>query len=110
MSAQEEDELEETSQPSQEADKEEPGPPEEEEPEAPEKEVLLPIREQPADSALQIYLAQAGEVPLLKAEEEKELSSQIEEGKYLARVKDKWKERHHRAASAICLRLHRSRL
>jgi len=60
---------------------------------------------QQTDSALQIYLAEAGEVPLLKAEEEKELSSQIEEGQHLSQLEEEWKSRHHERPSAIDLLL-----
>ncbi len=53
------------------------------------------------ESALEIYLGEAGEVPLLKGEEENALSSQIEQGRRLSREEAEWRKRHRREPSAV---------
>jgi RNA polymerase primary sigma factor len=68
------------------------------------------------EESLNLYLAEIGQTPLLDAEEAKVLSSQIEEGKYIARLEEEWAVEHGASPSAIDLllalmeRLSRARL
>jgi len=68
------------------------------------------------EESLNLYLAEVGQTPLLNAEEERVLGSQIEEGKHLARLEEDWVAEHGAQPSAIDLllalveRLSRARL
>jgi len=57
------------------------------------------------EESLNLYLAEVGQTPLLNAEETKVLSSQIEEGKHLARLEEDWVDEHGAQPSAIDLLL-----
>jgi RNA polymerase primary sigma factor len=57
------------------------------------------------EDSLNLYLAEVGQTPLLNAEEEKLLGSQIEEGKYLSRLEEDWLAKHGAQPSAIDLLL-----
>jgi len=68
------------------------------------------------EDSLNLYLAEVGQTPLLNAEEERVLGSQIEEGKHLSRLEKDWLAEHGGQPSAIDLllslveRLSRARL
>jgi RNA polymerase primary sigma factor len=68
------------------------------------------------EDSLNLYLAEVGQTPLLNAEEERVLGSQIEEGKHLVRLEKDWLAEHGGQPSAIDLllvlveRLSRARL
>jgi len=68
------------------------------------------------EGSLDLYLAEVGQTPLLNAEEERVLGSQIEEGKHLVRLEEDWLAEHGGQPSAIDLllalveRLSRARL
>ncbi len=68
------------------------------------------------EDSLNLYLAEVGQTPLLNAEEERVLGSQIEEGKHLVRLEEDWVAEHGGQPSAIDLllalveRLSRARL
>ena len=68
------------------------------------------------EDSLNLYLAEVGQTPLLNAEEERVLGSQIEEGKHLVRLEEDWVAEHGAQPSAIDLllalveRLSRARL
>jgi len=68
------------------------------------------------EESLNVYLTEVGQTPLLAAEEEKELGSQIEKGKHLSRLEKDWLAEHDGQPSAIDLllalveRLSRARL
>jgi RNA polymerase primary sigma factor len=66
---------------------------------SPKKELEL------GEESLNLYLAEVGQTPLLNAEETKVLSSQIEGGKHLARLKKEWVAEHGAQPSAIDLLL-----
>jgi RNA polymerase primary sigma factor len=55
------------------------------------------------DNSLNLYFAEVGQTPLLSAEEEKALSSQIEDGKHLSRLEEDWVAEHGIQPSAIDL-------
>jgi RNA polymerase primary sigma factor len=57
------------------------------------------------EESLNLYLAEVGQTPLLNAEETKVLSSQIEEGRHLARLEEDWVAEHGTQPSAIDLLL-----
>jgi RNA polymerase primary sigma factor len=57
------------------------------------------------EESLDLYLAEVGQTPLLNAEETKVLSSQIEDGKHLARLEEDWVAEHGSRPSAIDLLL-----
>jgi RNA polymerase primary sigma factor len=57
------------------------------------------------EDLLNLYLAEVGQTPLLNAEEEKVLGSQIEEGKHLVRLEEDWVAEHGAQPSAIDLLL-----
>jgi RNA polymerase primary sigma factor len=57
------------------------------------------------EESLNLYLAEVGQTSLLNAEETKVLSSQIEEGKHLARIEEDWAAEHGSQPSAIDLLL-----
>jgi len=57
------------------------------------------------EESLNLYLAEIGKTSLLNAEETKVLGSQIEEGKYLARLEEDWAAEHGSQPSAIDLLL-----
>lgn len=57
------------------------------------------------EESLNLYLAEVGQTPLLNAEETEVLGSQIEEGKYLARLEKDWVAEHGAQPSAIDLLL-----
>jgi RNA polymerase primary sigma factor len=69
-----------------------------------------------SEDLLNLYFDEVGQTPLLNAEETKVLGSQIEKGKYLARLKKDWVAEHGGQPSAIDLflvlveRLSRARL
>jgi RNA polymerase primary sigma factor len=58
-----------------------------------------------SEDSLNLYLAEVGQTPLLSAEETKVLSSQIEEGRYLARLEKDWFAEHGAKPSAVNLLL-----
>ena len=68
------------------------------------------------EDSLNLYLDEVGQTPLLNAEEERVLGSQIEEGKHLVRLEEDWVAEHGAQPSAIDLllalveRLSRARL
>jgi RNA polymerase primary sigma factor len=68
------------------------------------------------EDSLNLYFAEVGQTPLLNAEEERVLGSQIEEGKHLSRLEKDWLAEHGGQPSAIDLllalveRLNRARL
>jgi RNA polymerase primary sigma factor len=68
------------------------------------------------EDLLNLYLDEVGQTPLLNAEETKMLTSQIEDGKHLARLEDDWITEHGAQPSTIDLllalveRLSRARL
>jgi len=53
----------------------------------------------PGEDALQVYLLQSKQIPLLDAQQERLLGSKIEEGKFLFRVEQRWFNQHGRAPS-----------
>jgi RNA polymerase primary sigma factor len=57
------------------------------------------------DDSLDLYFAEVGEIPLLNDEETKMLTSQIEDGKHLARLEKDWIAEHGAQPSAIDLLL-----
>jgi len=57
------------------------------------------------EGVLQIYFSQAAQTPLLSAAEEKQLGSQIEEGKYLSRLEQDWVAKYGTQPSATDLLL-----
>ena len=57
------------------------------------------------EDSLNLYLDEVGETPLLNAEEERVLGSQIEEGKHLSRLEEDWVAEHGAQPSAIDLLL-----
>lgn len=57
------------------------------------------------EDSLNLYLAEVGQTPLLNAEEERVLGSQIEEGKHLVRLEEDWVAEHGAQPSAIDLLL-----
>jgi RNA polymerase primary sigma factor len=57
------------------------------------------------EDSLNLYLAEVGQTPLLNIEETKVLSSQIEEGRYLARLEKDWVDEHGAKSSAVNLLL-----
>jgi RNA polymerase primary sigma factor len=57
------------------------------------------------EDLLNLYLDEVGQTPLLNAEEEKVLGSQIEEGKHLVRLEEDWVAEHGAQPSAIDLLL-----
>jgi len=57
------------------------------------------------EDSLNLYLDELGQTPLLNAEEEKVLGSQIEEGKHLVRLEKDWLAEHGGQPSAIDLLL-----
>ena len=57
------------------------------------------------EDSLNLYLDEVGQTPLLNAKEEKMLGSQVEEGKYLVRLEEKWIAEHGTEPSAIDLLL-----
>ncbi len=59
----------------------------------------------PGEDSLGLYLDEVGRTPLLNAEEEKMLGSQIEEGKHLVRLEEEWIAEHGAQPSAIDLLL-----
>ena len=57
------------------------------------------------EDSLSLYLDEVGQTPLLNAEKEKMLGSQIEEGKHLVRLEEEWIAEHGAQPSAIDLLL-----
>jgi len=57
------------------------------------------------EDSLNLYLDEVGQTPLLNAEEERVLTSQIEEGKHLSRLEKDWLAEHGAQPSAIDLLL-----
>ena len=57
------------------------------------------------EGSLNLYLGEVGQTPLLDAEEEKLLGSQIEKGKHLSRLEDEWVAEHDDQPSPIGLLL-----
>ena len=57
------------------------------------------------EDSLNLYLDEVGQTPLLNAEEERVLGSQIEEGKHLSRLEKDWLAEHGAQPSAIDLLL-----
>jgi RNA polymerase primary sigma factor len=57
------------------------------------------------EESLNLYLAEVGQTPLLNAEEERVLTSQIEDGKHLVRLEKDWIAEHGAQPSAIDLLL-----
>jgi len=57
------------------------------------------------EDSLNLYFDEVGETPLLNAEEERVLGSQIEEGKHLSRLEEDWVAEHGAQPSAIDLLL-----
>ncbi|HUW45741.1 MAG TPA: RNA polymerase sigma factor RpoD/SigA [Dehalococcoidia bacterium] len=57
------------------------------------------------EDSLNLYLDEVGQTPLLNAEEERVLTSQIEEGKHLSRLEKDWLAEHGTQPSAIDLLL-----
>jgi RNA polymerase primary sigma factor len=55
------------------------------------------------EDSLNLYLDEVGKTPLLNAEEERVLGSQIEEGKHLSRLEEDWVAEHNSQPSAIDL-------
>jgi RNA polymerase primary sigma factor len=55
------------------------------------------------EDSLNLYLDEVGKTPLLNAEEERALGSQIEEGKHLSRLEEDWVAEHNAQPSAIDL-------
>jgi DNA-directed RNA polymerase sigma subunit (sigma70/sigma32) len=53
-----------------------------------------------SEDSLSLYLDEVGQTPLLNAEEEKMLGSQIEEGKHLVRLEEEWIAEHGAQPSA----------
>ncbi|MFP3880353.1 MAG: RNA polymerase sigma factor RpoD/SigA [Dehalococcoidia bacterium] len=60
---------------------------------------FLPEDVVPGEDALQLYLLQSRQMPLLDAQQERLLGSKIEEGKFLSRVEQGWAKRHGPAPS-----------
>jgi RNA polymerase primary sigma factor len=72
----------------------------------PDRRTIPPKQEiELGEESLDLYLAEVGQTPLLKAEETKALGSQIEEGKHLARLEKDWLAEHGARPSAIDLLL-----
>jgi len=68
--------------------------------------IISPKRElELGEESLNLYLAEIGQTPLLNAEEIKVLGSQIEGGKYLARLEEDWIAEYGAQPSAIDLLL-----
>ncbi len=57
------------------------------------------------EGSLNLYLGEVGQTPLLDAEKEKLLGSQIEKGKHLSRLEDDWVTKHDNQPSPIDLLL-----
>jgi len=57
------------------------------------------------EDSLNLYLDEVGQTPLLNAEEERVLGSQIEEGKHLSRLEKEWLAEHGAQPSSIDLLL-----
>ena len=57
------------------------------------------------EDLLNLYFAEVGQTPLLNAEKEKVLGSQIEDGRYLARLEEDWVAKYGAQPSAIDLLL-----
>ena len=57
------------------------------------------------EGSFDLYLAELGQTPLLDAEEERVLGSQIEEGKHLTRLEEDWVDEHGAQPSAFDLLL-----
>jgi RNA polymerase primary sigma factor len=53
------------------------------------------------DDLTRAYLHKIGRVPLLNAAQEKELSSKIEQGKYLERIEDKYFKKYRAVPPAV---------
>jgi RNA polymerase primary sigma factor len=58
---------------------------------------------EPCEDSLDLYFDEVGQTPLLNAEETEILSSQIEQGKHLARLEKDWIAEHDAQPSAIDL-------
>lgn len=61
----------------------------------------LPADVVPGEDALQLYLLQSRQVPLLDAQQERSLGSKIEEGKFLSQVEQGWANQHAQEPSPI---------
>ena len=71
-----------------------------------ESKITPPKRElELGEDSLNLYLDEVGQTPLLNAEEERVLGSQIEEGKHLSRLEEDWVSKHGTQLSAIDLLL-----
>ncbi len=68
---------------------------------------ITPLKREPGfgDESLDLYLDELGQIPLLSAEEERVLGSQIEEGKHIARLEKHWLAKHGTQPSEIDLLL-----
>jgi RNA polymerase primary sigma factor len=70
------------------------------------RRIIPPKRElELGEESLNLYLAEVGKTSLLDVEETKALSSQIEDGKHLARLEEDWVAEHGTRPSAIDLLL-----
>jgi RNA polymerase primary sigma factor len=71
-----------------------------------ESKITPPKRElELGEDSLNLYLDEVGQTPLLNAEEERVLGSQIEEGKHLSRLEKEWLAEHGTQLSSIDLLL-----
>jgi RNA polymerase primary sigma factor len=62
---------------------------------------MEPVEHEIFDDLTRAYLHKIGRVPLLNAAQEKELSSKIEQGKYLERIEDKYFKRYRAFPPAV---------
>ncbi len=67
---------------------------------AKEAKAILGLEDDAIDDSARMYLREIGKVPLLTATEERELSSKIEQGRYLEKIEDAYSKKHKKYPSA----------
>ncbi len=68
---------------------------------AKEAKAILGLEDDTIDDSARMYLREIGKVPLLTAAEERELSSKIEQCRYLEKIEDAYFKKHKRFPSAV---------
>ena len=66
-----------------------------------EAKALLGLEDETIDDSARMYLREIGKVPLLTATEERELSSKIEQGRYLDKIEDAYFKKYKKYPSAV---------